>query len=336
MVLHGSDMTLPFLPRRKFLASAALTAVAGTARAQNVIPDRQVRLIVGFGSGNGTDTVANELAPRLERRVGRHVTVENRIGESGATAGEGIKNGPADGSFQAILPSTTIAARIGNPGFPFDPETDMTPITLIGKFPLALAVSPSIDVHSYEEYLKWLGGGGAERAKVGSTAASTAFMACYGKMMSRVLAREMKVVGFRGGSAMVTDVESGRVPACISNLPTLLAAHRGRRVRIILLTGSRRSQAAPQLPTAAELGVKGLELREWYMWFTNGRTPAEIVQAWNGHARAILDDPDSKGILTQLGLDVETTTPGDAKTIVAQTLREWRSRMEAYGVLAAR
>ena len=323
------------LPRRLFLASTALAAVAGRARAQNVIPDRQIRLLVGFGAGNGTDTVAHELAPRIERRVGRRITIENRIGEAGATAGEAIKNGPPDGSFQALLPSTTITARIGNPGFPFDPEADMTPISLIGTFPLAIAVSPTLKLDSWQDYVKWLQDGGAERAQFGSTAASASFTACYGKMMSRVLGREMKIVGFRGGSAMASDLESGRVPACISNLPTLLSAHRGRRVRIVLLTGSRRSTAAPNLPTSVELGVPDLDLREWYMLFTSSRTPPDILAAWNGHVGNVLNDADFKGILTQLGLDVQSSTPDEAKAFVAATLRQWRSRMESYGVLAA-
>lgn len=293
-------------------------------------------MIVGFGNGNGTVTVANEIAPRIERRVGRHITIENTIGEAGATAGERIKNGPTDGSFQALFPSTTIAARIGNPAFPFDPETDMTPISLIGRFPLAIAVSPTLKVETFEDYLKWLQAGGAERAQFGSTAASTAFVACYGKMMTRVLGRDIKIVGFRGGSSMVTDVESGKVPACISNLPTLLTAHRGRRVRIVLLTGDKRSSAAPALPTAAELGVKGLELREWYMLFTNGKVPTEIVDAWNSHARIVLNDGECKAILTQLGLDVESSTSNEAKAVVANTLAEWKGRMESYGVLASK
>lgn len=320
--------------RRTFLA-ATLAALSGKASAQSVIPDRQVRLIVGFGAGNGTDTVAHEIAPRIERRVGRHITIENTVGEAGATAGERVKNGPTDGSFQALLPSTTIAARIGNPAFPFDPETDMTPISLIGKFPLAIAVSPTLGINTYEDYLKWLDGGGPERFQFGSTAASTAFTACYGKMMGRVLGKPIKIVGFRGGSAMVTDTESGRVPACISNLPTLLAAHRGRRVRIVLLTGEKRSAAAPNLPTAKELGVDGLNLREWYMLFTNGRTPPEIVEAWNSHARFVIDDAECKAILAQFGLDVQSSTTAEAKAVVAATLKEWRERMEAYGVLTA-
>lgn len=323
------------LGRRSALALSVLAAPAiiGRARSQSAIPDKAIRLLVGFGSGNGTDTVAHELAPQLERRVGRHVSVENRVGESGATAGEALKTGPNDGSFLALLPSTTIAARIGAKDYPFDPLADTAPITLLGRFPLAIAVSPKIGVETYEEYVAYLKSGEPERARLGSTASSDAFSAVYGKMMSRALGVPMKVVGFRGGTAMVDDLAEGRVPACISNLPTLLPSHRGGRVKIVLLTGDKRSKAAPRLPTAGELNIQGLDVREWYMLFTGGKAPRAAVDAWNGHMRALIDNAEFNGVLTQLGLDAEGTTPEETRDAVVETLKSWRERMESYGVL---
>lgn len=138
----------------------------------------------------------------------------------------------------------------------------MVPVTLVGTFPLALAVSPKIEVSTYEEYAAFVRKDPANR-RLGSTALSEAFEQVYGKLFSRVLGADMKIVGFRGGSSMVSDLDQGRVPAAISNLPTLLAAHRGGRCRIILLTGDKPSAAAPNLPTAAKLGVAHLDMREW-------------------------------------------------------------------------
>lgn len=318
------------------LGAGAASALVIDAHGQAALPDRQVRLLVGFGSGNGTDTVARELAPQLERRVGRRFTVENRVGQSGAIAGEALKNGPHDGTLLALLPSTTVAARIGDTTYPFDPLADTAPISLLGTFPLAIAVSPKIEVATYEDYRGWLKTGGADRRRLGSTAFSNAFTACYGKMMSLALDTPMDIVGFRGGSAMITDLEQGRVPACISNLPTLLPAHRGGRVRIVLLTGDRRAPAAPKLPTAAELDVRGLtDLREWYMLFTGGKAPPAAVDAWNGQLRALLGTAEFNGVLTQLGLDVQGSTPAEAREAVSETQRLWRQRMEGFGILAA-
>ena len=299
--------------------------------AQPAIPDKGVRLLVGFGAGNGTDVVARQLGPKLERRVGRYITIENRVGASGAAAGEALKKGSNDGTNLALLPSTTFAARIGTPDYPFDPSVDVVPVTLVGTFPLALAVSPKIEVSTYEEYVAFVRKDPANR-RLGSTALSEAFDQVYGKLFSRVLGTDMKIVGFRGGSSMVSDLDQGKVPAAISNLPTLLAAHRGGRCRIILLTGDKPSAAAPNLPTAAKLGVAHLDMREWYMFLTGGKAPRAAIEAWNMHIRAVLHDHVTASDLTQLGLDVQGCSLEEARVAVDKTIATWKSRMEAFGV----
>jgi tripartite-type tricarboxylate transporter receptor subunit TctC len=327
-------MNSKLIVRRSLLAGAALSPFlpALPGHAQSVIPDKGIRLLVGFGAGNGTDTVARQFGPKLERRTGRHITIENRVGTSGAAAGEALKKGPNDGTNLALLPSTTFAARIGTPDYPFDPSTDVAPISLIGTFPLAIAVSPRIGVTSYEQYVEFSRKPDPANRQLGSTALSDAFVQVYGKLMSHVLGADMKVVGYRGGSSMVADLEQGKLAAAISNLPTLLAAHRGGRCRIVLLTGDKPSTAAPQLPTAAKLGVKNLDMREWYMFLTGGKAPTDVVNAWNMHIRAVLNDPVAASDLTQLGLDVVGCTPEEARTAVDKTISTWRTRMESFGV----
>ncbi len=326
-----------FVDRRSLIGLGAfslsgLSSVPVLSQPAPTIPDKAVRLFVGFGAGNGTDIVARQLGPKLERRVGRYITVDNRIGTSGGAAGEALKKGADDGTNLALLPSTTFAARIGTPDYPFDPAVDVAPITLIGTFPLALAVSPKIEVATYEEYVAFVAKSDAANRRLGSTALSTAFVEVYGKLMSRVLGADMKIVGYRGGSSMVSDLEQGRVPAAISNLPTLLAAHRGGRCRIVLLTGNKPSAAAPQLPTAAKLGVTHLDMREWYAFFTGARTPPATIDVWNMHIRAVLDDPLTASDLTQLGLDVISCSPDEARTAVDETIATWKARMESFGV----
>lgn len=314
------------------MAGAGTSLLPAASRAQPAIPDKAVRLLVGFGSGNGTDVTARLLAPQLERRIGRHIVVENRPGVSGATAGEALKNGPTDGSTLALLPSTTMAGRLTTRDYPFDPLVDVTPVTLVGRFPLAIAVSPRIGVSTFEEYLAYLKGGQPENLRLGSTALSDAFVHLYGRMMSRAFGAAMTVVGFRGGSAMIADLEQGRIPAALSNLPTLLPAHRGGRVKIILLTGDRRSAAAPTLPTAADLKLESLDLREWYAFFTSAKAPVAAVDAWNGQVRSLLEDSGPRVELTQLGLDVEGSTSEEARAAVFEAMKQWKARLDSYGI----
>ena len=320
------------LDRRSLLALGAIAVGPAAGRAQPAIPDKAVRLLIGFGTGGGLDQVARLIAPQLERRTGRHIVIEARSGDTGASVGEMLRNGPNDGSYLALMPSTTVAAPLGNKAAPFDPLVDILPITLVASFPLALAVSPRIGVETFQEYVEWLKGGDAERARLGTAALSDAFLQLFGKMLGRDLGPEMKMVGFRNASALITDLESGRVPAAVAAVPTLLTGHRGGRLRILLVTGAKRVKVAPKLPTGLELGLQGFELREWYGFFAGGKTPEAAVNAWNKHMRDVLDDNGLKGELTQLGLDVETSTPEEARERIATQMEFWKTRMQTFGV----
>lgn len=323
--------------RRSFLASSA-SAVASSllfpaiGHSQAAIPDRAIRLVVGFGRGNGIDRMARLMAPALEQRTGRRYSVDNRPGEAGTEAGEVLKNGPKDGSFLAFMPATTFAARLTMDDYPFDPLVDLVPVTLIGTASLAIAVSPKLGISTFQDYLAYVQGGAPERLLVGSTVESDTFEKVYGRMLDKTFGAAMKLQTYSTGTALLDDVDRGQIPAAISDLPTLLTAHRADRLRIVLLTGNRAAAAAPLLPTAAALGVKELELREWYGIFVSAQVPPATVDVWRNHLRNQVEEDGTNGELRQLGLDVRTSTPEEASAEIVKTLQEWRSRMATLGI----
>ena len=245
------------LDRRSLLA-LGIAAVGPTAgRAQSAIPDKAVRLLLGAGTCGGIDQVARLIAPQLERRTGRHVVIEYRSGSTGATAAEALKNGPAEGSHLALMPSTMIAALLAPKDPAFDPLVDLAPISLVGSFPLALAVSPRIGVATVEEYFAWLKAD-PQRAALGTAATSDASIQLFARMLSQQLGTTMSIVGLRNPSAMMTDLESGRLSAGIAGVPTLLTAHRGGRVKILMISGSKPLKFASKLPTGDRPRPEGL------------------------------------------------------------------------------
>ena len=98
--------------RRGLLALAAPTILPAAAFGQTTLPDRSVRLLAGFTQSGGTDLLARALASGLERRTGRHVSVDNRPGGTGAAVGEALKRGPPDGTLIGFMPSTTLASKL--------------------------------------------------------------------------------------------------------------------------------------------------------------------------------------------------------------------------------
>jgi tripartite-type tricarboxylate transporter receptor subunit TctC len=326
---HPQDVTSTKIFRRSILG-AALAAPA-IVSAQSGLPDRTLRIVIGFAAGGGSDAMARLIATGLERRVGRRVTVENRPGGTGAAAGEALKYGGADGTMVAFMPSPSLVARLFTPSYPFDPMTDLAPITTAGTYIDAFAVSPKIEARTVAEYVAWLKGGEAGRNKIGATA-TDAMLQYYTRALGREFGVPMEGQAFRGTAPLVNDMEAGRVPAGVAGLTSFLVAHRGNRVRILATSGSKRVSVAPDLPTAAEAGYPGLTMEEWYGFFAAASMPPALVDLWNGALVATLQDREVREQLAQLGLEVETSTPAVCADRLAAHMKKWQATLQALGM----
>lgn len=318
----GSACTAPAVVR---------TFAAAPARAQSKLPDKSLRILVGFARGGGADEMARSIAPRLERRVGRHVTVENRPGGTAAIPGELLVKGPKDGTLVAFLASTTLASKFVVSDFPFDPLADLTPITMVGTSQTGLALSPKTGVSTFDDYLQWLKSGDDARRRLGNTSSSV-FVDVFSKLIGREINVKLETVAYRGAAPMVADLQSGRLPAGVTAVTSLLEHHRGGRVRLVMTTGRKRSPMTQNIPTAVELGYPNLDIVEWYGFFASSATPAPIVAEWNKSLRGVLADSEVAAELRQLGLQVESTTQEEAADRVATYLRQWKKRLELVGM----
>jgi tripartite-type tricarboxylate transporter receptor subunit TctC len=320
------------LHRRSLLALGSAASFAPAAgQAQIKIPDKGISIIVGFPSSGSTDTIARWIAPKLERRIGRHVTVQNKPGAAGAMAGEAAKKATPDGTVLAFIPSTTLVSRLASKTFPFDPLVDLAPITTVGSYQTGLAVSPTIGVKTLPEYLEWVKAGDETRHKIGSTA-SDAFVEVLSKLFKEATGVTLELVPYRGSAALVNDLQGGAVPAAVSAITSLLEHHRGGRLRILMTTGAKRQAVAKNIPTARELGYPQLEMNEWFAFFTTAGTPPETLETWNDQFRFVLADGEMKAQMVQLGLEVETCTIEEARALVLAHRKDWEQRLQAIGI----
>jgi tripartite-type tricarboxylate transporter receptor subunit TctC len=317
--------------RRRSLFGLAVAATAFPAHAQTTLPDKTLRLLVGFQANGGTDVVAQLIANQLERRLGRRVVVENKPGDSGGLPGVLVAKGPPDGTTLAFLASTTLVAKLGPSEFPFNPQDDLAPVSLAGTWPMGLVVSPTIGVGTFAEYLAWLKAGDTERQRFGNTA-SDAFINAFNRMFSKELGITMRGVPYRGSGPMVNDVAEGRIPAAVSGVVSLLEHHRSGRVKMLMITGTKRLAVARDIPTVRELGFGNLEVVEWFGFFANTATPPALIEEWNRHIRAVMELREVVDGLAQVGMEAGSSTPQEARDRVAQHLKEWRTRMAAVGI----
>lgn len=313
------------------MAFGAPVLLPRLSRAQGVLADKSVRFLVGFETDGGADLAARAIAIEVERRLSRRVSVENRTGMFGAVPGELMKKGPPDGSHLALLSSTTLVAKLLSRDFPFDPLRDIAPVIQVGDFPIAFAVSRSLGVSTFGEYLQWLKKDDPQSRKV-AVSSNIVFVQVLNALLSKAVGETLEAVSYRGSVASVADLEQARIPASVNTVTSLLPSHRGGRVRILMTTGAKRLAVASDIPTAMELGYPQLDMREWFAFFAPPATPPAVIAEWNSRLALAIGDPAVAGVLRPLGLEIEISTPAQLGARVAAHQQEWEKRMRAVGM----
>ncbi len=320
------------LHRRSLLAiGTAASITPAIAQTQVKLPEKTIHIVVGFARNGSADNIARWMAPKFERRLGRHVSVDNRPGSAGVMAGEAVKKGPPDGTLLGLIPSTTLVARLAAKDSTFDPLVDLAPISTVGYYQTALGVSTTIGVRTLAEYLDWVKAGDETRHRIGSSS-SDAYVEVQNRLFKQATGVTLEQVRYRGSIDLVSDLQQGSIPAVVSPITSLLEHHRGGRLRILMTTGSKRRAVAKDIPTAGELGYPQLEIDEWFALYATVSTPAEILQIWNDQIRFVLTDREMIAQLSQIGLDVEPCSIEEARQRVIAHRKEWQKRLETIGI----
>jgi len=313
------------------LAGAALAAPA-VARADTALPDKTLKILIGFPAGGGSDVMARFIAEALKQRTGRNVIIDNKAGASGTLAGEALKNSPPDGTTICYMPSATVVQKLTMAAMPFDPQTDIAPITLAGTVQTAYCVSPTIGVNTLAEYIEWLKKN-PTRHNFGTTAMGS-FTHFFGVMAGQAIGIPLEPVPYRGAAPLIADLQGGHVPAGCGGITDFLEHHRAGKVRVIFTSGEKRASAAPDIPTASELGYPSLRILGWYVFFAPPKTPAALIDAWGNELRAVLKMPEIEKRMTEFGLDVETSTPQQVSQRIATDLKRWKEILDSIGYKA--
>jgi len=312
------------------LGASALAAPLASVRAQQTgLPDKPLKILVGFPAGGGTDVMARFMAEALKQRTGRNVIIENKAGASGTIAVETLKNSPPDGSVIAYVPSATIVQKLTMEAVPFDPLTDIQPITLAGTVQTAFCVSPTIGIGSLPEYIEWLKKNPA-RHSFGTTALGS-FTHFYGVMTGREIGIPLEPVPYRGAAPLLADLQGGHIAAGCGGITDFLEHHRAGKVRVLFTSGLKPTTSAPEIPTATQLGYPKLNILGWYVFFAPARLPAPLGEAWARELQAVLKSPEVGRKLVELGLDVETSTPQEFTQRMTADLARWKTIIDSIG-----
>jgi tripartite-type tricarboxylate transporter receptor subunit TctC len=288
-------------------AATSLLGLPGTARAQSIPTSGPIRMLVGYPAGGGTDVMGRIIAEKLKERLGTNVIVENRAGAGGTVANEATKNAPADGSVILYAPSAgTVAQTVTKKSLNYDLEKDLAPITLAGVLPVVFVVSTTIGVKSLPEYIEWLKKNPKKHSFATTAMGSQTHF--FGVELGDAIGIPLEPVAYKGAAPIIADLSAGHATAGCGGLTDFLQHHRTDKLRIIAVSGFKRSAAASDLPTIGELGYPKLAQEGWYGFYGPGKMSPGLVAAWHKELTTVLELPEIKSRILQLGMEIQTSS----------------------------
>jgi len=309
------------LPRRHWLIGSAAIAASLPALSWGASP---IRLLVGFPPGGGTDAIARLLADKLKDRLGAPVVVENRPGAGGQIAARALKAAPADGTTLFLTHDHTISILpqvVKNPGF--EPARDFVAVGGFATFVNCLAVPAATPAASFGDFVQWV-----QRDRAGKSAVGIPAPASTPEFLVRLLGQRYQIdltaVPYRGSAPMIADMLGNQIPAGIGSVQDFIENHRAGKLRVLAVLGARRQAALPDVPTFAELGLKGFEDTPYYGFYAPAGTPQAFIQRFSDALAQVVAIPEVRDQLTAMGLTVGTMTPEQLTTRERAYTAVWR------------
>ncbi|KQP37075.1 tripartite tricarboxylate transporter substrate binding protein [Pseudorhodoferax sp. Leaf274] len=293
-------------------------------------PVKPIRLVVPFAAGGGADILARVLAEKMAPTLGQPVVIDNRPGANGLLGSDLVAKAPADGYTLLLITSSFVV----NPGLtrkmPFDPVKDFEAVSIVASAPTALVVNPASKMNSVQD-LVGVSKADPKRLNYGSSGVGgfPHVMTELFKASSGVSAMH---VPYKGGHDAVTDLLSGHIQFIVSDLTPVMPYLQAGKLKALAVTGPGRSRYLPDVPSLAEMGIKGVNVLGWYGLVAPAGTPAPVVNKVRDAAVSALESADVKARLAATASDGVGSTPEQFAARIREEVPMWKSVTSAAGI----
>jgi tripartite-type tricarboxylate transporter receptor subunit TctC len=325
------------LTRRHLLqttgASALLASIGHQAFAQAQL--ETATIVTGFAAGGTSDTICRRVAQKISPEFAKAAVVENRTGAGGQIAIGYVKGRPADGSAILQTPTSmlTIYPHIYKK-LPYDPQADLTPVSLGCAFDFGFAVGPSVpaNVKTVPEFLAWAKTN-PNGANFGSPAAgSTPHF--IGALLGKSGAVDLKHAAYRGTQPAMLDLLGGNISAVSGPIGDITQHLPSGKVRILGVSGAKRSRFAPDVPTFGEQGIANMAHSEWFAFFLPAKASPDVVARLNTAMKNALASKDVIDGLGTFGLEAMSSTPTELADLIRKDTAKWGPIVKEVGFTA--
>ena len=318
--------------RNTFLFSSialAGTLISTLALAQ--YPGKPIRFILPF-PGGATDFLGRVVGQKLSEAVGQPVVIDNRPGAGGNLGIELAAKAAPDGyTIVMVAPNVAISPSLYR-SLSYDPVKDFAAITPVATVPMVIITHPGVPANTLKEFIA-LAKAKPGQLNYGSGGNGTS-LHLAGELFKIIAGVNIVHVPYKGASVAMNDVIGGRLESLFIGIPAPAPHVKAGRLRALAVLAPKRSPVLPDVPTAAEAGLPGLDVTTWYGVLAPARTPKEIITRLNREIVTIMNSADTKERLAVVAAEPSTSSPEAFSTYIKQEIAKWGKIVRAAGLQA--
>jgi tripartite-type tricarboxylate transporter receptor subunit TctC len=310
-------------------------AIPTAAAAQDVWPNRPIRMIIPFSAGGPTDVVGRVIFEQMSQQLGQRIVVENRTGAGVVSGADVVAKAQPDG-YTMLYGTVSLALTPAMfRSLPFDPVRDFAPVALLARIPTVLVVNPDVvPATNLAEFIAHV------RARPDQIAYGAGGQGSAGHMSSELFLAQaglrMPAVQYRGNAPAIPDLLAGRIAFVMEIGQSALALIADGKLRGLAVSARERMPQLPNVPAAPEVGLPGWEAYTWQMIWAPAGTPSAILQRMNAEANRAVRVPAIRERLEASGATViDDSTPESSAVYMREEFERWVPMLRAAGVQPA-
>ena len=312
------------------LLAAASTFALAAAAADFPIPNKPIRLVVGFPAGGGTDIQARQVGQQLSTLLGVPVVIENKPGAGTMLAALEVAKAPADGHTLLYTPASTMAQLPHTlSAVKYDPFKDFTPVSMGALGPLVLVVHNSVPGKSVRDLVAYAKANPGKLNYVSQGVGTSAHI--YGEIFAKQSGIDIVHVPYKGANDVAKDFIAGRVQLQFASSSAAVALAKSGEVRMLAVVAPKRSALFPDLPTMAEQGVANMDIDSWIGFFGPAAMAPQTVAKLNDALTQALKTAKVRDDFRQGGVEAQTSTPEQFAAVVRDSHQQWGRVLNQIG-----
>jgi len=305
-----------------------LATLAASAVAQGAL-EGPLRLVVGYPPGGSSDRAARIVAEKLQVKLNLPVVVENRTGAGGRLAAQQVRLAPASQpTLMLANPAVMVVAPLVFKDNGYDAERDFVAVSQISSYEFALAVGADVPAQDLPQLLTWLRAN-PQKANFGVPATGS-LPHFFGLMMGERAKVPAQIIGYRGSAPLLNELMGGQVPVAFDTLDTVLPQQQGGKLRILAVSGDKRSAFAPHIPTFKEAGLD-LVAVGWNTFYAPNSMPKDTVARLGQVIQEVMQDPDTQRKFVDAQMQPVVSTPAQTQAMLSAYKAQWGPVVQGSG-----